>query len=231
MKTVIGPYKNFIGPYQIADKLFWWVKKYDTKFATTPAYDRVYEFGRWLSEDKNGNDSYLTKFCQWFDSKRKRKIKVKIDKWDSWNADSTLAIIILPLMKQLKETKHGSPLVQDEDVPDGLGLRSTEAKPKVDEWDTDENFHKRWEWVLSEIIWAFEQMHPDCEWEHQYRGGYIDFVSEPCKFDENGKPLLYEMKRGPKDTSTFDSEGYKKHSERIDNGLALFGKYYRGMWT
>ena len=28
----------------------------------------------------------------------------------------------------------------------------------------------------------------------------------------------------------YDRDGHKKHEERIDNGILLFGKYYRGLW-
>jgi hypothetical protein len=38
------------------------------------------------------------------------------------------------------------------------------------------------------------------------------------------------MEKGPNDTHEWDKEGYDKHSKRIDNGLRLFGKYYRGLW-
>jgi len=32
-------------------------------------------------------------------------------------------------------------------------------------------------------------------------------------------------------TSTLDKEGFAAHHERIQNGLRLFGKYYRALWT
>jgi hypothetical protein len=38
------------------------------------------------------------------------------------------------------------------------------------------------------------------------------------------------MVDGPNHTAKFDVEGYQAHSKRIDNGLRLFGKYYRGLW-
>ena len=41
--------------------------------------------------------------------KREQKVKVHIDPWDTWSMDYTLASIILPMLKQLKETKHGYP--------------------------------------------------------------------------------------------------------------------------
>jgi hypothetical protein len=37
---------------------------------------------------------------------RKRKIKVRIDDYDAWNADNTLAHIILPLLKVVREGKY-----------------------------------------------------------------------------------------------------------------------------
>ena len=41
---------------------------------------------------------------------------------------------------------------------------------------------------------------------------------------------FFEMARGPNDTHKFDSEGYDAWNKRIENGLRLFGKYYRGLW-
>lgn len=41
--------------------------------------------------------------------KRKRKEKVKVHKWDSWSADTTLAKIIRPVLEQLRDTTHGYP--------------------------------------------------------------------------------------------------------------------------
>jgi hypothetical protein len=41
---------------------------------------------------------------------------------------------------------------------------------------------------------------------------------------------MYSWDKGPNDTTEFDSEGYKKHNERITNGTILFGKYYRALW-
>ena len=51
--------------------------------------------------------------------------------------DHTLAMIIVPMLKQLKETKHGAPFVDDEDVPEEL--KSTSAPAKENDWDTDDN--------------------------------------------------------------------------------------------
>jgi len=81
-------------------------------------------------------------------------VEVQIDSWDTWSMDHTLSYIVLPMLRQLKETKHGAPNVEDEDVPEQL--RSTSAPPKKNEWDTDDFHFDRWDWVLDEMIYAFD---------------------------------------------------------------------------
>lgn len=198
MNVYIGPYRRWIGPYQLADLLRY------IGFSE----DRCFEIGEKLSK------TWLNDFCQWFDSKKKRKIKVRIDRYDSWNVDSTLAIILVPLLKQLKVNQHGAPFTDDADVPEEL--RSDKAKPKENEWDTDDLFFKRWTWILDEIIWTFEQLHPEADWESQY------FTHPP---ELENRSLEDEIR-----LVKVDHAGYNAHSTRIDNGLRLFGKYYRGLW-
>ena len=226
MRVKIGPYKNWIGPYQIAETLCFWAKKETDEYGFKHKPDWVHNFGTWLAggEDK---DSWLHKFCIWVESKRTRTIKVKIDRWDTWSMDHTLAHIVLPMLKQLKETKHGSPFVDDEDVPEEL--RSTNAEPKEQEWDTDSNHFKRWDWVMDEMIFAFE-CELDDSWEDAFRSGVMDTIWTPTSFDENGKPQMYQMEDGPNHTYECDYEGMKVVQNRIDNGFRLFGTYYQGLW-
>jgi len=161
MKVNIGPYRKWIGPYQIADMVFFVNRRgiYEDSKEYTWRYKMAEKFGDWLAE------TWVTNFCNWLDHKRKRKIHVKIDNYDTWSMDDTLSHIIYPMLIQLKETKHGSPWVEDEDVPEHL--RSTNAEPKENEWDTDSLFHDRWDWVLDEMIWAFEHKVDD-EWTNKY---------------------------------------------------------------
>ena len=89
--------------------------------------------------------------------RKNRAVKVEIEPYDTWNMDITLAHIIHPMLIQLKETKHGAPMVDEGDVPLGMGI-SKEAKAKFSETgETDGQFFARWDWVLDEMIWAFEQ--------------------------------------------------------------------------
>lgn len=243
MRVKIGPYTKWFGPYQMASLLCFWAKDVEDEYGMKSEPDWVHSFGEWLAHGNTPDESdkprseriykdrpvtWLYKLLLWIDGKKKRKVSVHIDKWDTWSMDQTLAMIILPMLYQLQATKHGSPHVDDEDVPEHL--RSTTAQPKQNEWDTDGNWHARWEWVLEEIIWAFEQHQPGCDWESKYYSGESDTYWEVSKTDENGKPKLYEMKEGPDSTRKADYEGMEKHQARINNGFRLFGKYYQGLW-
>lgn len=214
MKIYVGPYRSWIGPYQIAEKILFWKDK-DKDHS-------VHEFGTWLADKKNGDSTILTKLCEWIHSKKKIKVKIKIHDYDVWGMDSTLARIILPMLVLLHSKKHGAPFVDDEDVPDHL--KSTAAPPKENEYDTDQNHFLRWHWVMSELIWTFTQLHPDTDWEDQYHTGVHDIRWK--KLDSG----MSQMFTGPNDTHVFDMEGWKKHQDRINNGTRLFGRYYMSLW-
>jgi hypothetical protein len=222
MKVYIGYYKNWIGPYQIADKIFFWVDSrsiYDDNDPRMNRWDyKLHDkFGDWLA------DTWLLNFCNWIHEKRGgQKIKVRIDRHDTWSMNNTLAYIVHPMLVQLKNTKQGAPFVDDEDVPEHL--RSTSAPPKENEWDTDGNHFKRWDWVLDEMIWTFEQ-YADPVAEEQFYSGNHDIKLE--KDEESG---LTKMVSGPNDTFKVDREGMKAWSVRMDNGTRLFGKYYKNLW-
>jgi hypothetical protein len=102
--------------------------------------------------------------------RRPQKVKIKYHNYDTWSLDHTLALIIVPGLKQLKATNHGYGHVDDEDLPT-VCLK-------------DASGEERWEWLMDELIWTFNQ------------------IAEECTYDD----------------------------ARIDNGLRLFGKYYRGLW-
>ena len=85
-------------------------------------------------------------------------VEVHIDKWDTWSMDHTLAPIILPMLIQLKQTTHGAPNVDLEDVPEGLRPTNTEEWQKLynEGGETDDKFFERWDWVMDEMIYAFD---------------------------------------------------------------------------
>jgi len=157
------------------------------------------------------------------DKRSNQKIKVRIDPHDTWSMDNTLAYIILPMLKQLREKMHGGPQVDIEDVPEHLHPTEEELAAYNKDGSTDGKFFMRWEWVMDEMIWAFEQV--NSEWEEQYTTGEYDWI-----FEKTEDGMLSEMKQGPNHTAVTDWDGRKKHQERMSNGFRLFGKYYQALW-
>lgn len=84
--------------------------------------------------------------------RKNRSLKVEIEPFDTWSMDYTLAPIILPMLIQLKETTHGAPYVDDEDVPETLQLSIEELEPK----NHVKMLFDRWNYVLDEMIYAFD---------------------------------------------------------------------------
>lgn len=86
-------------------------------------------------------------YNRWFNWYPEQAVYVHIDRWDTWSMDHTLAHIVLPMLQQLAKEKHGSPMVDAEDVPFEL------------QGDTEKNdylIHDRWDWVMREMIYAFD---------------------------------------------------------------------------
>jgi hypothetical protein len=154
----------------------------------------------------------------WFD-RRTQHIKVRIDKSDTWSMDHTLAHIVLPMLVQLKRTKHGAPNVDNADVPKELRMSKKGMTQFAKDGSTDDKFFKRWDWILDEMIWAFDQKCRD-DWEGAYYE-YREMGPEESKDPDNlfGLKLVWE-----------DREGQKAHQERMTNGFKLFGKYYENLW-
>lgn len=90
-----------------------------------------------------------------------RAVDIVIHRYDTWSMDHTLALIIVPMLKQLKETKQGAPNVDASDVPLFLKPSQLEVVRYKEEGTTDKNFFKRWDYVLDEMIWTFEQIADD----------------------------------------------------------------------
>lgn len=164
---------------------------------------------------KNGND---------------RKISINIENYDTWNLDHTLALIIHPSLVLFKKNQLSGPYTDNEDLPEHL------------HYDEDYNSNtthplhfERWDWILDEMIFAFEQIANEntcltnfCSGEFEF-----DFVPVDKNHQETTKELSVGYKIVERDSSThkFDEEAYQQHMNRIKNGLRLFSKYYFGLWN
>ena len=215
MKVYMNGYPNhWLSPYTVIDYAFFWTD-----------WSKCHR-DKGIVEDKDFIDrpewvepwvNRLTPFCEALQKVRKvihPEIRyVKIDRYDTWNMDATLAYIIHPMLVQLKETKHGAPFTDDEDVPDEI--KSTNAEPKENEWDTDSNHFKRWDYILDEMIWAFAQELKDDDesefFDHSESSGIEDWKENISKIK-------------------VDREGLEAHQKRKSNGFRLLGKYYQNLW-
>jgi hypothetical protein len=240
MKVYISKYRyHWISPYTVLDYMFFWTdwskcsrdKSLQSAIDSMDGKYKYVEHPEWVEKWADRLEP-ISKTIQWVLDLVHPKIDyVKIDYWDTWSMDHTLAHIVLPMLKQLRATKHGSPNVDDEDVPEHL--RSTAAPAKENEWDTDANHFLRWDWALDEMIFAFE-CKVDDSWEDAFRSGVLDVISVPVDKDGNevpkGEHRYWQMKDGPNNTYKCDYEGMKVVEARIQNGFRLFGKYYQALW-
>ena len=240
MYVKIGPYRDSFGSYQIAKTILFW-KDEDTDEgyeAVDKLYNRLEKIG-------------VGKVCAWINKKRDRKIKVRIHNYDTWGMDNTLAYIILPMLKQLKATKHGSPYVDQEDLPVELRLTKRETKVhdegywnkklKATEEEIDaasKKFHSQFDWVLDQMIWSFEQ---ELDEEREYPHYYDPYLpnepleEEPPQYviNEDGTKTETEPlfdKEWRRKMGKFNPEKYKAYQERKQLGFTLFGKYYQSLW-
>lgn len=223
MKVHIGHYRNWTGPYQIADKIFFWIDRRGIFADNDPRLDRWDykahdKFGDWLAEV-----DWLSNLCNWVESKKKRKVKIRIDHYDTWSMDHTLSLIIHPMLVQMKATKHGSPFVDDEDVPEHL--RSAAAPPLTEEeknyGGTDSLHEARWDWILDEMIWAFYQEANDDPDGPESPSAYSRQIGENIHFDDSPENVMSWSKY---------HEENAKFDERKANAFKLFGRYYRCLW-
>lgn len=163
-----------------------------------------------------------------------RITQVQIDKFDTWSMDNTLANIILPALLQLRATKMGIP-AEFADV----GGADYDSQDSFDFYkDThNESFDlavKRWEEILDKMIWSFQQLALE-DYEEQYRYGTpeYDWVPSNEKYlnpVNNQMEDTFQMVNKNPEEHWLDIEGLRKHEERIQEGLELFGKYYRHLW-
>ena len=215
MKVWISNYRShWISPYTIIECVFFWTawSKCGRKKDIVDDKDYV-DHPKWVDKWAD-RIAPISDFIRVVLDYIQPPIKyVKIDRWDTWSMDHTLALIILPMLKQLDITKHGAPFTEDDDVPEYL--RSYMAQPKEHEWDTDSLHFMRWDWILAEMIWAFEQELKDDD-EHQF---FDHSASEGIK-DLNERISKLKV----------DEKGLKAHQERKKNGFRLFGKYYQNLW-
>lgn len=201
MKVKIGKYRNRLTCDLYKDYM---TRKHGNKWPETQT-----RFENFIEKlDDRIQDFYNIFNHLYFDRRPDQRKSIRIDPWDTWSMDHTLADIVVPMLIQLKETKHGAPYVDPEDVPEYL-------KPShvPEDGDVDNTHFERWDWVLDEMIFAFSSKAED-NWEAQYYGEWV----------EDDSKTFGGYHKNP------DDEGRKAHQERMSNGFRLFGRYFENLW-
>lgn len=230
MKVRIGPYTSDLIPVRRWEQRYEFWRKPDTFYLPEEEYTKMdkFVFGFF---DKLAK---LVRPINRWSNNRDRKIKIHIDNYDVWSADHTLAMIIHPVLLKLKEVKHGSPDVDNEDVPEHLRAEEHNVPHPDGYIGTDDSYHQRWEYVLNEMIWAFEQCADPDKGENQFHHNSGQLEMQFVDAEINGKMLKkveFNYQKDPnKPKYWVDYEGKKAHHDRIQNGLRLFAKYYFGLW-
>ena len=235
MKVYLNGYKDhWISPHTIVDYMFFW-----TDWSKCSRNKWIVADKDWVETPKWADNladklTWISNFIKFIGDLFDRKINyVKIDRWDSWSADHTLSLIILPMLKQLRDTKHGSPMVDDEDVPEELRHEKKPKRKKNDvrgtiqvhsiDMDDDSLVHKKWDWVLNEMIFAFE-----CKVKDDDESQFWDHSAYDLG-KKGSSEWLDDMSKGQSKTKC-DWDGLRAHQARKTNGYRLFGKYYEGLW-
>lgn len=123
--------------------------------------------------------------------RKNRRVHIHVDDYDVWNADTTMAAIIVAVLNKYREHITGSPHVENEDVPEHLYMTTEQLAQFFEYGETDSQFHERWKYVVDEMIYAMNVVaNNDLSYEH-----------------------------------------LEEQEERVKNGLRLFGKYMRAIWT
>lgn len=148
MKVYIGPYVDRWVSY-VHDRYM------NKKYGYTDWPETQTRFENFLEKTEDVLQWIYNHTINLYLDRKERNIKIRIDRYDTWSMDDTLAHIVVPMLKQLKETKHGAPPVEFKDVPEELMPPEGQTSKLYTHGETDDNYFKRWDWVLDEMIWAF----------------------------------------------------------------------------
>lgn len=131
---------------------------------------------------------------------------------DVYCMTTVLSHIIYPMLKQFNNCNCAFPDFKEEDLellPEDVRQMKSEEK---------------WQWILDEMTWAFEQQYMD--WEDQYYSGTCDIYFEEIEGEE-----FLEMKYGPNHTFSVDEKGLQSHYDRMQRGFKLFGQHFLNLWV
>jgi hypothetical protein len=232
MRAKIGKYPHWFTTQRAEHTYLEWRHK-------KPAWDVDERDYNWLDKTVvkilDGWQTVLYYTVNKIQSRKQQKVRVHVDDWDVWEAKTTFAHIILPVLERLRDEKQGAPFVDDNDVPAALRSTAKQQKKLEETGEIDNKHFDRWDYILDSMIWSFREIAEGKPGEEQFFTGKMDIVWTPV--DVHGNKVseedrkYYRMDRGENDTHEVDWEGLQAYEDRIDYGLRMFGKYFRGLWN
>lgn len=164
-------------------------------------------------------------------SKKERNMSIRIDPWDTWNMDQTLALLIVPMLTQLKAEKHGIPHTYISDAPEAFNeVDDTLPAEVLGESAPNSYSEPRWNWILDEMIWAFTQKIDSGEDSFYHNKDQLSIDFEKFEGSTTSKLKFDYQKDLDKPPYRVDHEGLNAYHDRMCNGFRLFGKYYNSLW-
>jgi hypothetical protein len=178
--------------------------------------DKISQFELWFRL----KPSWWFRDIKYWLRKKRQKWTTGFPHEEFWNFKHTCGKFVVPRLKHMKENLHGYPscLISDEkweeicagkEVVDGVDIRQDHGM-------------KEWNRILDKIIWSFEN-HDD--------------TPMPAK-PENYDPRCNMIKYGDGSTEyehlddrPWDWTECEAHDKKVQEGLELFAKHYKDLWS
>jgi hypothetical protein len=146
---------------------------------------------------------------------KKRLVRVTIDPWDTCAMYSDLALIILPMLKQLRKSESRAFPVSLLSEEDKVGRMTGEREAEI------ENL---WKEIQDKMIFSFQQAVND---ENDDPVGLLyEKYPRPPGLKINHKFMDWV----PKEELEEMLRAQKVYAKRKKEGFELFGKYFTSLW-
>ena len=128
--------------------------------------------------------------------------KIEVDDWDIWNVDYTLACVIHPVLLKYRENLTGYPELWEDGMITSHNYDRQLHFDIFDEKVERDYLLKKWKDIVDKMCRAFGMIVEKETWEDTW----LDKSYHESKIRET------------------------EYYEAIDEGLALFAKYYHNLW-
>jgi len=170
---------------------------------------------------------FQLKPCWWFHDitywlrKKRQKWTTGFPHEESWDFKSALANWALPRLKHMKDNLHGYPSCL---IPEEKWEEISAGKEIVDEGRNirEEHGMKEWNKILDKIIWSFENHDNE------------PMPTEPENYDPRCNMIKYDdgsTEYEHLDDRPWDWTECEAHDKKVQEGLDLFAKYYKDLWS